>query len=57
MEISNHISFNLLGTKERLGSLLNLNFSVNKLPLAELGEVHYSDQDDSASIADKIDFE
>ena len=34
MEISNHISFNLLGTKERLGSLLNLNFSVNRLPLA-----------------------
>ena len=42
MEISNHISFNLLGTKERLGSLLNLNFSVNRLPLVELDEIDFN---------------
>ena len=56
MEIPNNVSFNLLGTKERLGSLLNLNFTVNRLPLAELGAVVYDEPDDSASIADKIEF-
>ena len=36
METQNHVSFNLLGTKEKLNSLLNLNFTINRMPLAEL---------------------
>jgi hypothetical protein len=56
VEVSNNVSFNLLGTKERLGSLLNLNFTINRLPLVSLGEMYHEDQDESVSIADKIDF-
>jgi hypothetical protein len=57
VDIANQVSFNLLGTKEGLHSLLNLNFTINKLPMADLGDVDFNDQDDSASIADKIDQE
>jgi hypothetical protein len=34
MEAQNNVSFNLLGTKEKMNSLLNLNFTINKMPLA-----------------------
>jgi hypothetical protein len=56
LEVVNNVSFNLLGTKERLGSLLNLNYTVNRLPLADLDVINFEDQDESASIAEKIDF-
>jgi hypothetical protein len=42
-DIPNNVSFNLLGTKEKLQSLMNLNFTVNKLPLAELGEMEFDE--------------
>lgn len=58
MDNQNNVSFNLLGTKEKLNSLLNLNFTINRMPLAELQEVDYAENDDdSASIAHKIQFE
>lgn len=44
----------MLGTREKLNSLLNINYTVNALPLAELGEVERGDNDDDVSIADKI---
>lgn len=62
MEVSNNVSFNLLGTKEKLNSLINLNFTINRLPLAELGELRYNQHYDddschSASIAGNIEQE
>ena len=56
--MAQQVSFNLLGTKERLNSIMNLNFTINKLPLMELGEVKFDEKDeDSVSIADKMDQE
>ena len=43
VEVPQNISFNLLGTKEKLHSLMNLNFSVNKLPHHDFGEVKYEE--------------
>ena len=59
IEIPHNVSFNILGTKERLQSLINLNFTVNKLPMADLGNVDFDDEeedrdDELASIEHKI---
>ena len=59
VEVPQNISFNLLGTKQNLHSLMNLNFSVNKLPNHDFGEVRYEneEEEDNVSIAEKIDEE
>jgi hypothetical protein len=55
-DTNNNISFNLLDTKQRLNSHMNLNFSVDMLPPADMAEVKFDEEsEDLASIADKID--
>lgn len=55
-ESFNNISFNILGTKEKLNSIMNLNFSVNLLPQNDMVDMHLDDDiSDQASIADKIE--
>lgn len=55
----NNISFNILGTKQKLHSIMNLNCSVNVLPQPDLADINLNndidESDDQASIADKIE--
>ena len=40
-EVPNNVSFNILETRNKLQSFININLTVNMLPLAEMGELEY----------------
>ena len=43
-EMHNNTSFNLIGTKEKLCSLMNLNFTVNHLPQLDVERLSFEEQ-------------
>jgi hypothetical protein len=52
-ELPHHFSFNMMGTKQQLKSIINLNVSLNRLPHSNMAEVSYeeeSDKEDCVSI-------
>jgi hypothetical protein len=54
----NNTSFNLIATKEKLHSIMNINFTVNNLPL-DMGQAMFSEEsaeedDECVSIEHKI---
>jgi hypothetical protein len=53
----NNTSFNMMATKEKLHSIMNINFTVNHLPI-DMGQNMFSeeseDEDECVSIEHKI---